>query len=175
MTSDDSINAKTFHSPCTNAKYVANTDPLLNLLAEVLAVLRRICLVSPYAGAGAGLLEIGRHVTRPNRVVVHIVVIKMTFLLVCSPCLARFPIGTHFLNLLLVVELGVVVSADPSDALPEGKMLGVDCDAMVVMLPAGTDELPATLLFFEIETGCIWEEEKGDKHAHETEPWHDEE
>ena len=49
-------------------------------------------------------------------------------------------------------------------------MLGVDGDAVVVVLAAGADELPAALLLFEIEACGFGQEDEGEDHAAETKP-----
>ena len=46
-------------------------------------------------------------------------------------------------------------------------------DAVVVVLAAGADEVPAALLLLEVEAGGVGEEEHGDEHAGEAEPGDD--
>ncbi len=52
-------------------------------------------------------------------------------------------------------------------------MLRVHRDAVVLVLAAGADELPATFLLLEIEAGGIGQEEESDEHAGEAEPGDD--
>lgn len=89
------------------------------------------------------------------------------------PRLADFPIGSHIFDLLLVVEVGIIVLANAAKALPQAKMLRVDGDTMVVLLAAGANELPATLLLLEVQVGGIGEEEDGEDDAGEAEPGDD--
>lgn len=84
-----------------------------------------------------------------------------------------FPLGTVFLDLLLVVKLGVVVLSFASEALPDGKMLGVDGRSVVLLFAAFTDVLPAALLLLQIETGGIGKEEPGENDTSKTEPGDD--
>lgn len=52
-------------------------------------------------------------------------------------------------------------------------MLRVDGDAVVVLIAAGTDELPAAFLLLEVEAGGVGEEEDGEDDAGEAEPGND--
>lgn len=52
-------------------------------------------------------------------------------------------------------------------------MIGVNSRTMVIILAAGTDECPTTLLLLQVETGCVGEEKQGQNHATETEPCDD--
>ncbi|KAI7724293.1 hypothetical protein KC322_g21 [Hortaea werneckii] len=85
------------------------------------------------------------------------------------------PIGAHFLDALLVVLLSVVVLADATHALPEGEVLGVDGDAVVLVFAAVADVGPAALLLLQVETRGIREEDVGDEGAGQTEPGDDQE
>lgn len=88
-------------------------------------------------------------------------------------CLLGLPVGAHVIDLALVIELGVVVFADATEALPEGKMLLVDGHTVVFTLATRADVLPSSLLLLEVETGGVREEDGGDEHAAKTEPWDD--
>ena len=101
------------------------------------------------------------------------VIIELTFLLRRFPRHARFPIGPHVLDLLLVVEIGVVVFADAAPALPQRQMLGVHRHAMVVLLAAGADERPADLLLLEVEPGGVGQKDKSNQGAGQAEPGND--
>ena len=101
------------------------------------------------------------------------VIIELPFLLRRFPRHARFPIGAHFLDLLLVVELGIIVSADAAPAFPQRQMLGVDRDAVVVLLAAGADESPADFLLLEVEAGSVGQKYVGDQGAGQAEPGND--
>ena len=103
----------------------------------------------------------------------YIIVIEMSFLLVSLSRLAGFPVGAHFFNLLLVIKIGIVVFAHAANALVPRQVLGVDGDTVVFRFPACSNILPATFLFFEIETGGVWEEKQSQQHTSETEPRHD--
>jgi hypothetical protein len=83
------------------------------------------------------------------------------------------PLGAVILDLLLVIQLGVIGLADAAEALPQGQVLGVDGDAVVVMLAALADVPPAALLLLQIQTGSVGEEEQGQEHAGQTEPGDD--
>lgn len=52
-------------------------------------------------------------------------------------------------------------------------MLGVHGDTVVLGLASAADVLPAALLLLQVEAGGVWEEEEGEKHAGQAEPWHD--
>jgi len=81
------------------------------------------------------------------------------------------PVGAHVLDLGLVVEFGVVVFADATDTFPEGQVMWVDGNTVVVVLTTGTDVSPAAFLLLEVETGGVGHEDEGEEHAEETEPW----
>jgi len=81
-----------------------------------------------------------------------------------------FPLGTELLNLLLVIQLRVVVLADAAEALPERQVLGVYGGTVVLVLTALADVVPATLLFLEVQSGGVRQEDPGEQHATETEP-----
>lgn len=83
------------------------------------------------------------------------------------------PLGTVFLDLLLIVKLGVVEFALATEPLPDGKMLGVDSRSVVILFAAFTDVLPAALLLLQVETGGIGEEEPGKNDTSKTEPGDD--
>ena len=93
-------------------------------------------------------------------------------LLLAAHALLASPLLAHILNLLLVIELGVVVLANAAETLPEGKMHGVDGDAVVVLGLAGADVAPPPLLLLKVKTGGVGEEQPGEDHAGETEPRH---
>ena len=80
------------------------------------------------------------------------------------------PFGTHLLDLLLVVQLSIVALVLAAHALPPRKVLPVNGNAVVVVLAAGTDACPATLLLLEIETGCVGQEGPGQESTDKTEP-----
>ena len=92
------------------------------------------------------------------------------FLLGKVVLLAFNPFSAHLLNLLVVVQLGVVALVLAAHALPPGEMLPVDGNAVVVVLPAGTNALPAALLLLEVKAGCIRKEDPGQQGTDETEP-----
>lgn len=94
-------------------------------------------------------------------------------LLLAAHALLAGPLLTHVLDLLLVIELRVVVLADAAEALPEGKVHGVDGDAVVVFGLAGADVAPPALLLLEVKTGGVGEEQPGEDHTGETEPGND--
>ena len=102
-----------------------------------------------------------------------IFLIPVSSLLVRSPCLGTFPVCAHLLDLLLIVELGVVVLANATDTFPERQVLRVNGHTVVIAFAAGADKLPSAFLLLEIETGGIGEEEEGEEHAGKTEPWDD--
>ncbi len=97
----------------------------------------------------------------------------MPGLLVRLPRLGNLPVRAHLLDLLRIVEICIVVLADAASALPPREVLRVHGDAVVFVFAAGADELPATLLLFEVEAGGVGEEEEGDEHADEAEPGDD--
>lgn len=82
------------------------------------------------------------------------------------------PLSAVLLNALLVVQLGVVVLADATEALPQGQVLGVNSNTVVLVLTTLADESPAALLLLEIQTGGIRKEEEGQEHAEDTPPGH---
>lgn len=51
-------------------------------------------------------------------------------------------------------------------------MLRVDGNAVIVLLAAGSDVRPATLLLLEIEARGVWKEEDGQEHTRQTKPRH---
>jgi len=67
------------------------------------------------------------------------------------------------------------VLADTADALPEGQVLGVDGDSVVVSFTAIADVLPATLLLLEIKAGGVGKEEPGEEGTAKTKPGNDHE
>lgn len=52
-------------------------------------------------------------------------------------------------------------------------MFRMDGDAVIIVLAAFAQVVESTFLFFEIETGCVWEPEERHYHARETKPWND--
>ena len=98
--------------------------------------------------------------------------ILMTSSLLSLASLAAFPIGAHLLNLLLVVEFGVVVLADTSETLIQGQVLRMHGNTMVIMLPTSADKLPAAFLLLEIKTGGLRQEKESKNHTSKSEPWH---
>jgi len=44
---------------------------------------------------------------------------------------------------------------------------------VVLVLTTGADKCPTALLFLEIETGRVWQEDQSDEEPGETEPWDD--
>ena len=52
-------------------------------------------------------------------------------------------------------------------------MLWVNGYTVIVAFATSADVLPAAFLFLEIEAGSVREEEEGDEHATQTEPWYD--
>lgn len=80
------------------------------------------------------------------------------------------PLSAQLGNLLLVVELGVVVLADSAEALPEGEMVGVNGNAVVLVLTVLTDELPAALLFLEVKASGVGKPDECEDHTSKTEP-----
>ena len=105
-----------------------------------------------------GLLKVSRDIRRPDTAIMHVIVIKMSFLLVRLPCLAGFPVGVHFFNLLPIVKLGIVVFAYTTESLPQRQVLWVDGDTVVIGFATCSDVLPPAFLFLEIQTGGVWEE-----------------
>lgn len=85
--------------------------------------------------------------------------------------LLLLPVGAHVVHLGLEVELWVVVLADSAHALPEGEMSWVNGHTVVLVLATLTNVLPAALLLLKVETGGVWQEEEGEEHTGETEPW----
>ena len=72
-----------------------------------------ILLLTPDVRASGGLLKVGGHIRRPDRVLMNIIIIiPMTSLLIGPPSLSGFPVCAHLLDLLLVVKLSVIVLAD---------------------------------------------------------------
>lgn len=96
-----------------------------------------------------------------------------TLLLVNLLLHALLPFSTHLLNTLLVVELRVIVLADTTEPLPQTEMLGVDGNAVVIVLATGADEGPAALLLLEIEAGGIGHKHNSQKDTGQPEPGHD--
>lgn len=94
-------------------------------------------------------------------------------LLLTAHALLAGPLLAHVLDLLLVVELGVVVLADAAETFPEGQVHGMDGDAVVVVGLAGADVAPTAFLLLEIKTGGVGKEQPGENHAGETEPGND--
>jgi len=86
---------------------------------------------------------------------------------------AEFPVLAHVLDLTGFVELRVVRLADAGPAFPHGQVLWVDSDSVIFVTAAGAEVCPAAFLLLEIETGGVWEEEVGEEHAGQTEPWHE--
>lgn len=82
----------------------------------------------------------------------------------------RFPLRTELLDLLLVIQFCIVVLADAAHAFPERQVLGVNGRTMVVLLAASAEEVPAALLFLQVETGGVGKEEEGQEHTGQTEP-----
>ena len=107
--------------------------------------------------------------------VIVIIVVVGAILLLGSAGDGGFPVGAHFFDALLVIELGIVRLVQAEHALPERQMARVDGDAVVFLLPAGADVRPATFLLLEIQTGGIRKEDEGDDQTGETEPGHDQE
>ncbi len=80
------------------------------------------------------------------------------------------PLLAQVLDLLLVVERGVVVLADTVQALLQREVLGVDSNTVVVVAAAGADVAPAALLLLEVEPWSIGQEEESEQHTGEAEP-----
>lgn len=59
------------------------------------------------------------------------------------------------------------------ESFPNGKMLGMDGGSMVFVLSSTADEVPPTLLFLEIETSGVGEEQVREYHTSEAKPGHD--
>lgn len=88
-------------------------------------------------------------------------------------CLAGLPVSAHVIDAILVILLRVIVAALAAHALPHRQMLGVDGDAVVVLLAARANVCPSALLLLEVETRGVREEECGEEHTGETEPGDD--
>ena len=84
--------------------------------------------------------------------------------------LLRLPVGSHVVDLGLVIEFGVVLLANSSPALPQRKVVRVDSNTVVFMPTALADILPSTLLLLEVETSGIWEPDGSQDHTSKTEP-----
>lgn len=110
-------------------------------------------------------LDLGRVV-----IIIGVSGLEVTFVL---HNLLALPLLAHVVDLRGVVGFRVVVLPYTTHAFPEGKMLWVDSNTMIVRVAASAKVLPAALLFLEIETGGVWKEEEGEEHAGETEPWDD--
>ena len=63
------------------------------------------------------------------------------------------PIVTHFLHALLVVDLSIIILANTSEALPDGQVLEMYSDAMILVALANANECPASLLLLEVKSG----------------------
>lgn len=134
-----------------------------------------IFLLAAHVRGASGLLKVGAHIRGPDGIIMHVQIVIVTAGLFGLAGLALFPVGAHLLDFLLVVEFGVVVLAGAAQALPQRQVVGVDGDTVVVVFTAGTDELPAAFLLFEIETGGVWKEDEGEDGAEKAEPWHGQE
>lgn len=143
--------------------------PLQRLLRHRRTV---IATLLPSHRSRLGRLEIRRHIARPHAII-HGLVVPMPRLLVRLLRLRNLPVRAHLLDLLRVVEIGVVVLADAASALPPREVLGVHGDAVVLVFATGADKLPAALLLFEVEAGGVGQEEEGDEHAGQAEPGDD--
>ena len=101
----------------------------------------------------ARLLEVSRNMARPLAVILF--VMFRPHLLTALACLSRLPVRAHFLDFLFIVEIGVIMLADASETLPPGQVLGMNGDAVVLGVTAGSEELPPAFLLLEIETGRV--------------------
>lgn len=94
--------------------------------------------------------------------VIKIIGVETSTLLFCSSRHRAFPFTTHFLNLLLVIKIGIVVLSNTTKTFPQRKMLGVDSNTVVVLLTTSAEISPAALLLLEIKSSGIWQEENGE-------------
>lgn len=102
---------------------------------------------------GAGTLKVGVHGTLEESV--FSVDVNLTILVGVLAGNTVLPLRTVVMDLLLVIEFGVVVFAGTTEAFPDRQVLGVDGNTVVFVLTAVTDVPPATLLFLEVETGSV--------------------
>lgn len=81
------------------------------------------------------------------------------------------PLDAVLLDLLLVVELGIVVAGLAQNvALVPRQVLGVHGRTVVLFLAAGAEVFPAALLLLQVQTSGIGKEEQGDESTGQTEP-----
>ena len=144
----------------------------MHLILPIHLLILRLVLLHALDDGGLGaLLEVRAHVA--GEVVLEIVLLLVTRLLVVLGLHAQLPLGPHLLHLHLVVEFGVVVLAHAAEALPQRQVLGVDGHAVVVVLAARADVVPAALLLLEVQARGVGEEDHGQEHADQTEPGDD--
>jgi hypothetical protein len=117
-------------------------------------------------------LEVGADIAAELAVIVKILALELGALLVGSGSHVKLPFASHFLNLLLVVKVGIVVLADATNALPERQMLRVDRDTVILMLASSSNVRPTTLLLLKIEARRVWKEDNGQDHTGQTKPWY---
>jgi len=142
------------------------SDLLVVHLVRVVAS-RRLLL-----GHGA---QHGRVLGRMGEVVVDIAtvfifLVRETIFIDLLLGLLRFPVGSHVVDLRVVVEFRVILLANSSPALPQRKVVRVDSNTVVFVSATLTDILPSTLLLFEVETSGIWEPDGSQDHTSKTEP-----
>lgn len=124
------------------------------------------------AGSGAGALEEGVNLRRELAIIRHATVVSLG-LLGSTSSLNSLPLSAHVLNLGLPVRLGIIRLANATESLPEGQVVGVDGNTMVLVGLAVTDVAPSSLLLLEVETSGVGEEKPGQEHASKAEPWDD--
>lgn len=90
-------------------------------------------------------------------------------------CHGSFPIGSHLLDTLLVVQFGVIWLANATHPFPERQMLWVNGDTMIFIFPSGTDVRPSTFLLLQIETSRVGKENERDNSASQAKPGNDQE
>jgi len=83
---------------------------------------------------------------------------------------ALLPFTTHLFDPLLVVERGVIRLSDTTHTLPQRQMLGMNGNAVVVLIATGADVGPTTFLLLEIKTSGVRHEEHVDENTSETKP-----
>ena len=108
-----------------------------------------------------------------NIVTVLIILISEPVLVSGLLGLLKLPVRAHVVDLALVVEFGVVLLANSPPALPQGQVLWVDGNTVVLGFTTLTDVSESALLLLEIKTGGVWEPDEGDEHTSKTEPRND--
>lgn len=109
--------------------------------------------------------KVRRQIAVPIIILIPIIQMRLLFNRMLAS-LTRFPILTHLLHALSIVEFRIVIFVQVLNmAFPEREMLGVNSDAVIVLRTTCANECPAAFLFFEIETSGVGKKEDCDQRS----------